>query len=343
MITTLMSSQSPRRRTAGAATQHKRREPARKRSLLSSLLLFALFSALFVGAAVTASFFAPGSRHRLDPTSVVNLLSATPPPATLDAGLANPLAAVRVVKIRQDGVPMILITGGVAGTRRDLHRLGVSDFVRDSGATAGLNGTFFANASLNGTDNLLIGPSLCGNEQQVTRGPFDRRPVLAGRPLVLLSPTRSRIVAYSPDAMDDDAQIRGLLPGVTDVFLGGVWLVHGGVAADAARLARFQVTDDNDPRRRAFFGLMADGRPVLGATTYVTSSLRLSRALQDAGLREAVLLDSGFSTSLVWQGRILVTGHTSPGIPSRPVPHAIVLFGTPAMAQGKPHPILTPA
>ena len=46
------------------------------------------------------------------------------------------------------------------------------------------------------------------------------------------------------------------------------------------------------------------------------------------GIREAVLLDSGFSTSLVDDGNILVTGHTAPGIPSRPVPHAIVLFDT---------------
>ena len=53
-------------------------------------------------------------------------------------------------------------------------------------------------------------------------------------------------------------------------------------------------------------------------------------ALQALGVHEAVLLDSGFSTSLVYGNKILVTGHTSPGIPSRPVPHALVLFGKPA-------------
>lgn len=37
-------------------------------------------------------------------------------------------------------------------------------------------------------------------------------------------------------------------------------------------------------------------------------------------------MDSGFSTSLVLGKRILVTGHTAPNLPSRPVPHAIVLF-----------------
>ena len=92
-------------------------------------------------------------------------------------------------------------------------------------------------------------------------------------------------------------------------------------------LAAFHVRDAEDQRRRAFFCLLPDGRPVLGATTYVTPSAELARALQAAGVREAVLLDSGFSTSLVYGKDILVTGHTSPGLPSRPVPHALVLFG----------------
>jgi hypothetical protein len=55
-------------------------------------------------------------------------------------------------------------------------------------------------------------------------------------------------------------------------------------------------------------------------------------------------LDSGFSTSLVDGDKVLVTGHTSPGIPSRPVPHAIVLYDSrnasresAPMAQGPTH------
>jgi hypothetical protein len=56
------------------------------------------------------------------------------------------------------------------------------------------------------------------------------------------------------------------------------------------------------------------------------------------------LLDSGFSTSLVFQDKILVTGHTSAGIPSRPVPQALLLYGTPVagaaqIAQGMPESI----
>lgn len=203
--------------------------------------------------------------------------------------------------------------------------------VQEAGAQAGLNGTFFVNASVQGTDNALIGPSLCGNETQAVFNPEDRTALLAGRPLVLLSKTQTRLVPYRPSLMGTQRDLESWLPGLTDAFLGGVWLVHNGVAADPARIDSYQVHDAEDPRRRAFFCLLPDGRPALGATTYVTPSANLAVALQSLGVHEAVLLDSGFSTSLVYGSKILVTGHTSPGIPSRPVPHALVLFGKPAL------------
>ena len=202
--------------------------------------------------------------------------------------------------------------------------------VQEAGAQAGLNGTFFVNASVQGTDNALIGPSLCGNESAAVFNPQDRTRRLVGRPLVLLSQAQTRIVPYDLAAMKTQDALESWLPGLTDAFLGGVWLVHNGRAASRAKIATFQVHDAEDPRRRAFFCLLPDGRPALGATTDVTPSDHLARALQAQGVQEAVLLDSGFSTSLVYGRRILVTGHTSPGIPSRPVPHALVLFGTPA-------------
>lgn len=58
------------------------------------------------------------------------------------------------------------------------------------------------------------------------------------------------------------------------------------------------------------------------------SSERFAQALATAGLQEAVLLDSGFSTSLVFDGKIKVSGHSRADHPSRPVPHAIVISGT---------------
>ena len=234
------------------------------------------------------------------------------------------------MQAREHGVPFILIEGGVPQTRRAALRRGVNEMVQEAGAQAGINGTFFVNASVQGTDNALIGPSLCGNETKAVFNLEDRTALLVGRPLVLLSKTQTRLIPYDPATMRTQDALEAWLPGLTDVFLGGVWLVHNGQAADRAKIDTFQVHDAEDPRRRAFFCLLPDGRPALGATTYVTPSSTLAVALQFIGVREAVLLDSGFSTSLVYGKKILVTGHTSPGIPSRPVPHALVLFGKPA-------------
>ncbi len=250
--------------------------------------------------------------------------------AQIGTDLVNPNAPLLVIQERKSGVPFILIEGGVPQTRRSAFRCGVGRMVQDAGAQAGLNGTFFVDASVAGTDNVLIGPSLCGNETKAVFNPEDHTALLVGRPLVLLSKTQTRLVPYQPSLMGTQPDLESWLPGLTDAFLGGVWLVHNGVAADRAQISQFKVHDAEDPRRRAFFCLLPDGRPALGATTYVTPSANLALALQAMGVHEAVLLDSGFSTSLVYGKKILVTGHTSPGIPSRPVPHALVLFGKPA-------------
>ena len=249
--------------------------------------------------------------------------------AQLGTDLPNPQAPLKIVEDRKAGVPFILIEGGVPQTRRSAFRCGVGQMVQDAGAQAGLNGTFFVDASVAGTDNVLIGPSLCGNETKAVFNPEDRTSLLIGRPLVLLSKNQTRLVPYRPSEMGTQRDLETWLPGLSDAFLGGVWLVHNGVAAGRPQIDMYQVHDAEDPRRRAFFCLLPDGRPALGATTYVTPSANLARALQALGVHEAVLLDSGFSTSLVYGKKILVTGHTSPGIPSRPVPHALVLFGKP--------------
>lgn len=224
----------------------------------------------------------------------------------------------------------MFIEGGMPQTRRSAFRCGVGQMVQEAGAQAGINGTFFVDAAVAGTDNALIGPSLCGNETKVVFNPEDRVNLLLGRPLVLLSKTQTRLVPYQPAEMGTQTDLESWLPGLTDAFLGGVWLVHNGVAANPSQIDAYHVHDAEDPRRRAFFCLLPDGRPALGATTFVATSSELARALQEFGVHEAVLLDSGFSTSLVYGKKILVTGHTSPGIPSRPVPHALVLFGKPA-------------
>jgi hypothetical protein len=250
--------------------------------------------------------------------------------SSLPAGsvfMPNPHSALTISREVDRGIQLVLVEGGLLGTRRSPVRQDVEDFVKEAGATAGLNGTFFANASLRGTDNLLIGPSLCDNETAETMSPFDTKPELQGRPLVVVSPTCTCIIPYDIATMSEDGAIQNLLPDVTNAFLGGVWLVRNGKPSTLAQLNAFNVKDAEDPRRRAFFGLMPDGRPLIGATDGSTNSRTLAKALAAAGVQEAVLLDSGFSTSLVFQSTVLVSGHSMRGVPSRPVPQALVLYG----------------
>jgi hypothetical protein len=83
-----------------------------------------------------------------------------------------------------------------------------------------------------------------------------------------------------------------------------------------------------DARRRAALGINAAGDIVFAATRESASSAQFATALAAAGVTDAVLLDSGFSTSLGYGQRILASGHSTASEPSRPVPHAILLRGT---------------
>jgi exopolysaccharide biosynthesis protein len=120
---------------------------------------------------------------------------------------------------------------------------------------------------------------------------------------------------------------RAFMPDYSDLFVAGGWIVHNGVARTDEELDTVAVADHGDTRRRAFFGLTANGQIVLGGSLQVVTTEKLAEAAAAAGVQEAVLLDSGFSTSLVYDNKIIVTGHTARHLPSRPVPHAIVLTG----------------
>jgi hypothetical protein len=105
-------------------------------------------------------------------------------------------------------------------------------------------------------------------------------------------------------------------------------MVHGGIPRTREQTDTFASKDINDARRRAFIGLSSDGKIVLGASKESCSTEQLANAAAAAGVAEAVLLDSGFSTSLVYGEKIMASGHSTASQPSRPVPHAIVLKGT---------------
>ncbi|RYG38869.1 hypothetical protein EON81_02540, partial [bacterium] len=227
-----------------------------------------------------------------------------------------------------EGCDLRLIRGGMPTTFISDARQGVSDLVKATGSQAGINGTFFAMAAIKSTDNRLVGPSKTPEMAEVLPDMETTRwPKLRNRPLVMWGPYGAAIYPYQPATMVQDRAYREGMLDMTDCFLGGAWLVHQGMARTREQILATGSSDSMDYRRRAFFGFDMDGRPICGATYNSVTSEQFAVSLAEKGVSEAVLLDSGFSTSLVLGEKILASGHSSPDNPSRPIPHAILLKG----------------
>lgn len=229
-----------------------------------------------------------------------------------------------------DGKTIALVTGGKIETLTSATRESVSEFIaRTPGAVAGINGTFFSMAAIAATDNKLVGPSKTAKDPIVLPDPETTRfAKLKNRPMVVFGPRAISFVPFNPERMNEDSVFRAFMPDFTDCFLTGAWLVHQGVARERSDILRFGSKDAQDARRRAAFGVMADGTPVAACAKNSVSSSAFAEMLASLGVQEAVLLDSGFSTSLVYNNKILASGHSTAEKPSRPVPHAILFFGT---------------
>ncbi len=226
-------------------------------------------------------------------------------------------------------VKLALVTGGAPQSVMSEARESVSDFIhRTPGAVAGINGGFFALAAIASMDNQMVGP-LKATAMPEVQPDLDstRWEKLHNRPIVMWGPKKFAIAPYNPGLMSTHDAFKQFMPDISDTFMGGVWLVHSGKAQTKDDMDVFGSKDIQDPRRRAFFGIMPDGKVVLGASKDSCSSWQLANAIAAAGLQEAVLLDSGFSTSLVYGDKIMASGHSTPLSPSRPVPHAIVVMG----------------
>jgi peptidoglycan/xylan/chitin deacetylase (PgdA/CDA1 family) len=234
---------------------------------------------------------------------------------------------VEFVDQEVDGTRLVMLKGGTPETVMSDTRESVGQMVKRTGAAGGINGTFFAMAAIASTDNQLIGPAMIHGGQLMPDAQTTIWDKIRNRPLVMWGPTNLAIVPYNPDRMNDPEAFGNFMPDATDVFLGGVWLVHDGVAREKEALQTFGSKDIEDARRRAAFGIDADGRPTAACTRDSVSSSKFAQMLAQAGLKEAVLLDSGFSTSLVLGDNVLASGHSTATTPSRPVPHAIVLRG----------------
>ena len=237
-----------------------------------------------------------------------------------------------------DGVRVLTIRGGRAATVHAERRYEVRTLVQRYQADAGINGSFFSIPWINSASNVMVGPAMAANHKTFIPGRPEDDQAIRGRPLVLLGRDRIRFVPFDPDTMTRLENIRQLMPDVTDLFVAGLWLVKDGHALSPAEINSFCLASAAEFRPRAFFGVDDQERVVIGVTKTHVNAAILASLLPKIGIREAVLLDSGFSTSLVYQGEILATGHAGPNQPSRPVPHAILLYDLNRLWARDPHP-----
>ncbi|MGY2893155.1 phosphodiester glycosidase family protein [Deinococcus sp. UYEF24] len=238
---------------------------------------------------------------------------------------------VQLSQVQMGRVQVVLLRGGQPVSRHVLWRSSVGEFIREVGAVAGVNGTFFKDAAIASNDSNMLGPMLTPDGHFLSETDPVQLKKIGGRPLVAWSHDRFLVTDFDPASMNHKAQVQALLPGMTDAFLAGGWLVHGGQALSMAAMMRHAPKDAQEVRPRVFFGVTGKGLVIAGATTTPVSSARLAQVAQQAGAQEAVLMDSGYSTSLIYGSRVLAVGHRTRKVPSRPVPHAIV-FMNPVLA-----------
>ena len=236
---------------------------------------------------------------------------------------------VRYVTGNFAGIPLKMVFGGhPSSVMSKTGRQPVKDFVHEANAVAGINGGFFAMAAIDSADNAMVGPLKTADMGQMTPDTATERwEKINNRPMVMWSDNEFAFLPYIPTQMNKNDQFEFFMKDYTDCFMGGSWLVHKGVARPAEEQSTFAAQDIQDARRRAFIGITKEGEFVAGTATDSVSSAKLSVAIAKAGIEEAVLIDSGFSTSLVFNNKIKATGHSNKDHPSRPVPHAIVIRG----------------
>lgn len=241
----------------------------------------------------------------------------------------NFTAPVEVQKVDLENQSLSIITGGQPVTIHANSRYQLTDIMAGSNLAGAVDGGFFSLEYLD--SNVMIGPVLSQSTRQFVPGYGGETPRLNGRPLVLIAPHQVLFVPFEADRHNALAGLAHELPGVTDAFVAAAWLVKDGLPQPAST---FGSLFDYDARRhRAFWGINTAGQPVVGVTHTMVDSVQLGELLYQAGLRDAVMLDSGASTSLAYQDDSLV------GYIPRPVPHLVGLV-PPDANNGSPCPLV---
>ena len=224
---------------------------------------------------------------------------------------------------------LTLISGGRPVTIHANSRYQVPEILTGTNAIGAVDGGFFSLKYLD--SNVMIGPVLSQSSRKFIPGNASENPLLNGRPLVLISPDQVRFTPFEANQHNTLAGVYRELPGVTDAFVAAAWLVKDGEAQSAESFGT--LFDFDAERHRAFWGIHRDGYPVIGVSHTMVDSVQLGQLLHEAGLRDAVMLDSGASTSLAFEGESLV------GYTPRPVPHVVALI-PPEANDGSPCPLV---
>lgn len=229
---------------------------------------------------------------------------------------------IQHIDTKIDDIPLTLISGGKPITIHADSRYQLEEVVAKSGtnAVAAVDGGFFSLKFLN--SNVMIGPVYSYSTNKFIPGNKGENKKLAGRPLVLINSNSVKYIPFEPEKHNTLKGIQAEMAGVTDAFVGAAWLVENGEPKPANYFDFLQGADG--VRFRAFWGMNKEGVPVIGVSNKKLDSANLAKVLSESGIHDAVMLDSGASTSLVYKGKSLV------GYTPRPVPHAVALIGSEA-------------
>lgn len=233
-------------------------------------------------------------------------------------------AAVQVQEVTLEDNPLTLISGGRPVTVHADSRYQVPEILASTNAIAAVDGGFFSLEYLD--SNVMIGPVLSQSTRTFVPGNASENPRLNGRPLVLITPEAVKFVPFEAIRHNTLGGLQQAALGVTDAFVAAAWLVKAGEPQPSTSFGTLYGFDAE--RHRAFWGINKAGQPVVGVSQSRVDAVALGRLLAQAGLQEAVMLDSGASTSLAYQGQSMIKDYEP-----RPVPHIIALI-PPEQAQG---------
>lgn len=258
-------------------------------------------------------------------SEMVDVAWGGPKPATWSMGFdfASP---VQRTDATIDNTPFIFISGGRPITIHAKTRYQVPQILAGTPAIAAVDGGFFSLEFLD--SNEMLGPVLSQVTGQFVPGKRGEIPLINGRPLVLISPNAVRFVPFDNLKHNTLEGVQAEMANVTDAFVAAAWLVRDGQAQPPSAFGK--LFDFNAARHRAFWGITQEGQPRIGVSTEPIGSVDLGIALAKAGFRDAVMLDSGASTSLAYKGESLV------GYTPRPVPHVVALVPPDASTLASP-------